>query len=885
MTVLTHPLHLHQTHACRPQPDETRIGEILVQENLITPLDCKQVLEIQEAEKNYSGLPFLRILTDSGRLSTKKRNRLLALPDIEKAIADTASRHDLLTRRQLELCLLKKNAYQTLPEALVAQNLLSEQQLDFLLHKQLDPQLVANQAITMGIVSAADVDYCHKVSKGPRPFGEICCSLGLVTPLDLYHLLAKHGKQVKFGEILIHLQYTDEETVNTALGAQKLNNKLLGEILIEQQVITPEQCQEALSLQANIPFERLEEFSYDDAARQALPRLISARHAEEHLLLPLSLRNRNLKLALMHPDAIQSARELLSPYKELQIQCILVPEERFRQLFEELYSEAPCLEIRKTLLELQKKQQFFQQADPEFLHIDVDEDLEEETSAEAPHIHASADIEEAVHAIIRHGLDQNASDIHLEPEGTGLALRYRIDGIIKSHAPQWLHGPLHENAGALIARLKVMANLDSNEKRLPQDGAFRISYLDEKSRQKNQLEFRVASCPSVGGESITIHILDPRKAKLSLRQNGHRQHVLEPFTRRLNNDSSIVLVAGPNGSGKSSTLYGALKEIYNPSLKILTAEDPIEYNFPGIIQSQVNNKLGLDFARLLRSFLRLDPDVIMVGELRDQQTAALAFDAAQTGHLVLSSLYANDSICALFRLLDLGIDRSRIAANLSCVLAQRLVRKICPSCLTEYQPEPKEWSLIFNKYPAHLRFFHGTGCRFCDHTGFKGRTVLSEIFTMNNPHAFIKGAQLDEMKEIASLQEMKTMVHDGLLKMNSTTLTELSRVLPFTMLENHRRHERLTTSGNDEINLSFPVRDPGRESAIVMAMHRHFNALLAADSKPLVDQDHFQRFICDQHDQLCATHGVNQVLFTLKKEEGGPVEILAQPRQTREETP
>ncbi len=874
--MLTHPLHPQHAHVSQSEPENSRIGNLLVQENLITPLDCKQVLDIQENEKKYSGQPFLRILEESGRLSLKKKTRLLALPDIQRDIIKSATTNNLLTETQIETCLSTKNAYQTLPDALLAQNILSEDQINFLLDEQLDPEIIAAQGEISGIISALDIDYCRKVSKGPRNFGEICCALDLVTPLDLYHILGKHGKQIKFGEILIHLNYTDEETINRAIDQQKLSNRLLGEILIDMKAITPEQCQEVLSLQANIPFDRLEDFSYDEHSQESLPRLISASYAQEHLLLPISILNRNMKLALMQPEAIENARELMTLYKQLQITCVLIPEQRFSELFEELYNEAPTLEIRSTLINLKKKQRSTAAAAPDFMHADVGEDMETVALPDLILHEQNADIEEAIQYIMRYGIDQGASDIHLEQDLKGIVVRYRIDGVIKSHGPEWLLRCLHDNSGALMARLKVMANLDSNEKRVPQDGVFRISYFDEKSQRKSQLEFRVASCPSITGESITIHILDPRKAKLSLRQNGHSPHVLEPFARRLNSDASIVLVAGPNGSGKSSTLYGALNLIYDPSLKILTAEDPIEYNFPGIMQTQINTKIGLDFAHLLRSFLRLDPDIIMVGELRDKATAAMAFDAAQTGHLVLSSLYANDSVSSLFRLLDLGIDRSQIAASLSCVLAQRLVRKICPSCLSEYQPEPKEWSLIFNKYPAHLQFFQGSGCESCSFSGFKGRTVLSEIFTLNSPHAFVRGAELASMKEMALLAGMKTMVHDGLQKMSSTTLTEISRVLPFAMLENFRRHESQTTSGDNRSGIAFLVQNPEHEPEILETMLSTFNSMSESGGESAVSKEQFRAFIINNFKKIRAEHGGDQILFTLKTNDTGKVEILAQ---------
>ncbi|MEN8257287.1 MAG: ATPase, T2SS/T4P/T4SS family [Thermodesulfobacteriota bacterium] len=875
--MLTHLLHPQQTHAGQADPQQSKIGELLVQENLITPLDCKRVLDIQQKEKDYTDLSFLRILEESGRLSEKKRNRLLALPDIQEVIAETSSSHDLCTNEQLKICLEAKNAYQTLPEALVAQNILSADQVDRLIYELLDDEILCRQAGTMGLISEADIDFAYKVAKGPRNFGEICCSLDLVTPLDLYHLLEKHGKQIKFGEILIQLGYTDEKKVNKALEEQKLNNQLLGDILISQKIITSEQCQEALSLQANIPFEPLDDFNYDDFSRDSLPRLISARYAEEHLLLPISILNRSLKLALMQPEAIESARELMSLYKQLQVQCILIPEQRFFELFEELYSETASFQVRKTLLDLKERQQTKEAAVPDFMHINLDENLDIDPVPD--HLTdgvEGTDVEEAIHYIVRYGIDQNASDIHLEQGLQGITLRYRIDGVIKGHGPEWLQRFLHENSGSLISRLKVMANLDINEKRLPQDGVFRISYLDKSSKRKSRLEFRVASCPSVTGESITIHILDPRKAKLSLRQNGHSPHVLEPFARCLNRDASIVLVSGPNGSGKSSTLYGALKLIFDPSLKIIAAEDPIEYNFPGIIQTQVNHKLGLDFAQLLRSFLRLDPDIILVGELRDKATAAMAFDAAQTGHLVLSSLYANDSISSLGRLIDLGVDRSQLAASLSCILGQRLVRKICPSCLSEYQPEPKEWSLIFNKYPAHLQFFKGSGCESCGFTGFKGRTVLSEIFTMDTPHEFVSGMAITELKELSIIRGMKTMVHDGLLKMSSTTLTELSRVLPFEMLQSYRRHESQTVSQHLPESRSFLVCDPDREVSTLEEMFNHFNRLVMKSGETSADLKGFSHFISTHFQKFCSEHQCSKVLFTLLHNELGKVEIRAQ---------
>jgi type II secretory ATPase GspE/PulE/Tfp pilus assembly ATPase PilB-like protein len=266
---------------------------------------------------------------------------------------------------------------------------------------------------------------------------------------------------------------------------------------------------------------------------------------------------------------------------------------------------------------------------------------------------------------------------------------------------------------------------------------------------------------------------------------NHSAHVLEPFKAALKSSAGMVLVSGPTGSGKTSTLYGALMHINHPGIKIITAEDPIEYSFPDIMQTQIKPKINLTFAKLLRSFLRFDPDIILVGEMRDKETASIGFDAALTGHLLLSTIHTNDAVSAVTRLLDLGIEYNQMASSLMAVLAQRLVRTICPVCKKAYTPKKEEWVLLFEKYPEHLTFYTGEGCEECKFTGYKGRTLISEIFVVdrNISLAMNRGESENEIRRIALKEGMKTMLDDGIMKLDQTTLDELIRVVPHEMLK------------------------------------------------------------------------------------------------------
>ncbi len=769
-----------------------RIGELLVKEKFITSSDCQRILAIQENEKDLTGASRLFILEKTGLLSAQERERILLQPDIQEAICQRIIKAAILTADEIDTALATKNVSESIITALGWQKTISSQQINDLIYNDHHVPQILSQAKKMLFISDEDEQHASRIQQSPRNFGEICCDLGLITPLDFYHVLNKHNKQTRLGETLVRLGHTNNAVVKQALSAQKSSDRLLGDILTQNNMVTSEQCQEALALQANTPFKLLETFTYDSVSRNTLPRLISYRYAEKNLLLPLAIVDRELTLAIMQPDAIQQARELIRLYKKLHIKCILTTEQRFTELFRLLYSKDVRFHSRETWNDSSKDDSNSPSSpETDFMQIELDEDLDEsQQQADYGYSGQNIETEELVNYILKYGIKNQASDIHIEQDRLGVALRFRIDGVMEQHSPTWLQRRLQESPNAVISRIKVMSNLDIAEKRLPQDGVFRINYFDKKQNSKHDLDFRVATCPAITGENVTIRILDSRKASIGLDNLGHLPHVLDPFQRHLMSAAGIILVTGPTGSGKTSTLYGALQEKYDPSLKIITAEDPIEYSFPGIMQTQVNQKINLSFARLLRSFLRLDPDVILVGEIRDKETARIAFDAAQTGHLVLSTVHTNDSISTLNRLFDLQIDRSQITSSLSCVLAQRLVRRICPVCLKAYEPKQQDWSLLFNSLPEDRQFFQGAGCDTCNFSGFKGRTLLSEIFVMEDPEPILQGASVQEIRQIAQDSGMINMLEDGLMKLNDTTLNEICRVLPFEMLNNFQEKNK-----------------------------------------------------------------------------------------------
>jgi len=768
-----------------------RIGDCLVKEGFATTDDIARAIELQKKEEKQIKFSERPIFPPADQLSRKQIKYILGHPPLDSNIGMICVQKGLVTQPVLYDLLKESDAAVSLGEILINKGYLTSEQLEEILFENLGAATFGEIAMQLELITAEEYKKALNPKKSPKTLGKILCEMGVINPADLEYVLKKYGKQIKFGEILVKEGILDQSKLMSALQEQYHRDVPLGKILLEKTLITVDQLYQALSIQHNIPFKNIKRLDLIDAQKNALINIIGQKYAEKNHVLPIALEGKKMTVATYNPEYLSAATDIKNVYTYLEMSCVFITEDNFLRLFRELYNTNPSTD-RSTLA---KALSSGGKVNIDALDISLDTQVDEfKPGSKTDYGLEKLEALELVNYIIKYGIANNASDIHVEQDRKTPKIRYRIDGMLQPLQQNWLEGKLRELINGVISRIKVMSNLDISERRLPQDGVFRVNYIDPRSREQVDLDFRVASCPGIVGENITIRILDPRKARVDIDSLDHADHVVEPFKKLLKSSAGMVLVSGPTGSGKTSTLYSALRYVYNPTVKIITAEDPIEYSFPGIMQTQVNAKINLNFARLLRSFLRLDPDVILIGEIRDQETARISFDAAQTGHLMLSTVHTNDAVGAITRLLDLGIDHNQLASSLMCVVAQRLLRRICPVCRVTYTPTPYEWEPLFVDYPEHIEFFKGEGCPECNYSGFSGRTLISEIMVIDQDiaRALNREASTNELKAIAIANGMKTMVDDGLGKMDSTTLGELIRVVPNEMLKEFKSRQKKT---------------------------------------------------------------------------------------------
>jgi type IV pilus assembly protein PilB len=394
----------------------------------------------------------------------------------------------------------------------------------------------------------------------------------------------------------------------------------------------------------------------------------------------------------------------------------------------------------------------------------------------------------AVRHILGLAVTRGCSDVHIEMLQGRLHVRFRIDGMLQELNLGPAQAACDGYPRETTSRIKILGKLDIAEKRRPQDGAFRARL--ERDGKPVNVDFRVSILPGYYGESVVLRILDRKNAPASIENLGFSPAIVDKLRQLLARPSGILLITGPTGSGKSTTLYAALMTVYRPELRILTAEDPIEYVYEQFSQSEVNERIGNTFARYLRAFLRHDPEVIMIGEIRDQETAEMAFRAAQTGHLLLSTLHTNDAISSITRLRDLNVDPNLLASSMLGVLSQRLIRLVCPECGQPYEPAPDLLREFFPRRPAGMTFYRGAGCALCNFTGYKGRSCVAEIWVPGEEDIILisKGAPFDEVRT-SSRASTISMVEDVMERLTAgrTNLEELIRMLPYSSVYQFRQ--------------------------------------------------------------------------------------------------
>jgi len=480
--------------------------------------------------------------------------------------------------------------------------------------------------------------------------------------------------------------------------------------------------------------------------------------AQQYFIFPLEENGTSLRFAVSEPPDIRLTDDL-EAILERPLEFSLVDSEQLEELITQHYG-ASMDDIDEVLTELgEDEMEYVEQgeSDEEIAQL-------EQQAEEAPVI-------KLVNRIIMDAVQEGTSDIHIEPLEHRLRIRYRIDGVCHE-----FHEPPKRLQGAIISRLKIMSGMDIAERRVPQDGRIKMKMMGK------ELDFRVNSLPGIHGESVVLRILDKESVQLGLEQIGFLPDLKAQFDQLIRRPNGIILVTGPTGSGKTTTLYSALQEINTPDRKLITIENPVEYQLEGINQMQVNEEIGLDFALGLRSLLRQSPDVILVGEIRDVETAEIAIRSALTGHLVFSTLHTNDAPSAVNRLIDLGVNPYLISSSVQAIMAQRLVRRICDNCIEKYEPDPGYIERV--GFPRDdvddTTFYQGVGCEECDETGYSGRTAIFEMMVSNETlkRMILEGASTNQLRDQAMQDGMRTLRRDGFVKVKTgqTTLMEVARV-------------------------------------------------------------------------------------------------------------
>ena len=556
----------------------------------------------------------------------------------------------------------------------------------------------------------------------------------------------------KLGELLCEKSYLDESGLQLALAEQKIEHRRLGQILLDFGYVTQAQLNEALAHQAGIEKIDLTNISISGD----IVGLVPAELVSKYNIMPLSQENGRLKVAMTDPFQPQVIEDL-----RLVTGCSV----------HRYYAEPREMENAILKFYGSNVARMMDDLVPVEQRIETEElDNGDYSPAKLNELAREPSLVNLVNLVILEAIESRASDIHIEPFEHQVKIKYRVDGMLVERTPS-----SKRLQAAIISRIKIMANMNIAERFVPQDG--HIEFTGKKGR----VDMRVSTVPTVFGESIELRILDRSVSMMKLHDLGMNDQCLEGFDQCLHRTHGIVLVTGPTGCGKTTTLYASLNKIYSPAVKMITIEDPVEYQLEGINQMPVNPKRGLTFATGLRHILRHDPDIVMVGEIRDRETANIAIRAALTGHLVFSTLHTNDAPGAVTRLIDMGVEPFLLASSLEAVMAQRLIRTICPNCRESYKPDERLIKSLNGsmKIQPDTKFYHGAGCNECGQTGMSGRIGIYELLRITGTlRELIATSPTTEQIIKAAPPDHVSMVNDGLTKVleGVTTPEEIFRV-------------------------------------------------------------------------------------------------------------
>jgi len=575
--------------------------------------------------------------------------------------------------------------------------------------------------------------------------------------------------RIRIGEILIKQGLLTDSQLQEAINMQKQQKgSRLGEILIQMGTIKEEDFTVTLASQLSIPFASHTSGLLKPKQEQNLEKLVNYEFAKKNLVLPLTKNLNSLTCAIFDPLDF-FVLDNLKILTGCDLNLIIATKTDLSKAIDEFYvigREAGEKEggsildqaLQKSYTEGESTGKVEEKGTLADSELSIDRLIAK--AGEAP-------VVKLVDLVIRQAIDERASDIHIEPFKDRLEIRYRIDGVLYQIPPPAAH--LHL---PIVSRIKILSKMDIAEKRLPQDGSISAKLEDR------VVDMRVSTIPTVHGEKVVMRLLDKGAVKLELINLGYEPRQLEAIRKALNSSYGLFFVTGPTGSGKSTTLYSCLNEVFDPSLNIITCEDPVELKLDGINQVDVRSDIGLTFASALRAFLRQDPDIIMVGEVRDLETAQICLRAALTGHLVLSTLHTNDAPSAVTRLMDIGVPHYLLTPSLIMIVAQRLARKLCPKCKEPYEAN----GLMVGSYKIKSDLiYRAKGCDECNHTGYKGRTVISEVMGINDEirNLISRSASYTEIRDAARRNEMDTLFESGIKKVENG-ITGVDEILAVT---------------------------------------------------------------------------------------------------------
>ena len=565
---------------------------------------------------------------------------------------------------------------------------------------------------------------------------------------------------VKLGEMLVRAGMISQEQLDEALESQKTNGEKLGFNLIKLGYVKEDDITQLLSEQYGVPSINLRHFDIDETVINLIPSEV----AQKYLVLPVNRTGATLTISMADPTNVFAMDDIkfMTGYN---VEPVVASEIAIREAIEKYYGSQHALELKKVMDEMAD-------ADSEALEVlEEDEELDlnalEAATEEAP-------VVKLVNIILTDSIKKQASDIHIEPYEKDFRVRFRIDGVLY----EIMHPPL-KLKDAMTSRMKIMAKLDISEKRLPQDGRIKIKM--KLAGKAKEMDYRVSVLPTLFGEKIVLRLLDKDNLMLDMTKLGFEQESLTKFERQILKPYGMVLVTGPTGSGKTNTLYSSMARVNTPETNIMTAEDPVEFNIHGINQVQTKESIGLNFAAALRAFLRQDPNIILVGEIRDFETAEIAVKAALTGHLVLSTLHTNDAPSTINRLMNMGIEPFLVATSVNLICAQRLVRRICRECKEPIQmPTQALVDIGFSVEDAPgVQLHKGRGCGNCNNTGYRGRVGLYEVMEISDEirELILSGASAMELRRKSMEEGMITLRQSGLRKIQdgATSVEEVVR--------------------------------------------------------------------------------------------------------------